>query len=104
MTSTIVAILVLLAPGLIAVVIYSWLQKKPLESLTVIVGTCAFSFFINLFTFLVMALLGVSVEQTTDLFVYVSTTMKYAAVALAAAVTFPGLVWLLSQIKREKIQ
>jgi hypothetical protein len=89
---------------MIAAAIHTWLQQKPLEPLSLIVGTFSFSLLINLFAFFVMSLMGASIDQTADLFVYVSTTMKFGVVAVAAAVAFPGLVWLLSRIKREKTQ
>jgi hypothetical protein len=104
MTAAVIALLVLLVPGMIAMVIYSWLQNRPLSPFSMAVGALIFAFLINLFTFLVMALLGASVAQTADLFLYLSTTTKYAAVALAAGLALPGAVWLLSQIKRGKAQ
>lgn len=103
MTTAIVAFLILLVPGMIACTIYTWLQQKHLDTFSFIVSTFAFSLLINLFTFFVMALLGTSVEKTADLFLYVSSTMKFGALALAVSIVFPGLVWLLAQLKREKI-
>ncbi|MBI9043608.1 MAG: hypothetical protein JEZ06_03935 [Anaerolineaceae bacterium] len=96
----ILSILCLLVPGLLSSVYHHQLKKIPFKSTGILINSFIYAFVINTFSLLVTLVMGAGERMLIDLFTSVSSTAKFAAIALVLAVCLPNIVLLFSRIQR----
>jgi hypothetical protein len=94
--------ILLFAPGIIASAYYCALKKIPYRSVDFIVYAFVFIFLINLFVVGIVYLRGHGAALAETLFLSIGNILKYGAFALAAALAFPNILYVITRFGRNK--
>ena len=93
------ALLCIVAPGIIAAAYSCRLKKQTLISVNFITDIILYIFLTNLFVMGIACLRGYALSSFETLFINIGNTFKYGTLALVAAVALPNILLLLSHIK-----
>ena len=91
----------ILAPGLLAAVIYRALKQKPMSNFDLILYAVIYAFFIAAFAFGVIYLRGFGDLAPLSVFNNLRSVAKYCAISAACAVALPNLVFLIVRLLRK---
>lgn len=88
----------ILAPGLLAAVLYRNLAQKPMRCFDFVVYAVIFAFFTASFSFGVVYLRGFGDMQPLLVFGNLRSVVKYCVIATVAAVALPNCVYFLPRL------
>lgn len=96
------SVILLIAPGIIAAIYYCKLKDIPIKSVPFTLWSIIFIFLINLFVLNVMYLRGHKNVQTTEMFTILGNAARYGDLGIIAALTFPNILFFISNYRRGK--
>jgi hypothetical protein len=102
MGSAIITVIFLVGPSVLSCLLHLKLHKKPYRLLDYVMWFFTYAFLIHLFSLGIMTITGIGGRPIADILHYVSGTAKYGMISLAAAITFPNIVLLLTKIEKGK--
>jgi hypothetical protein len=98
----VIAVLLLIAPGIISSAYYCSLKKTSFKTVDFIVYAVIFAFLINMFVIGISYLRGHGAAVPEALFSSVGNVIKYGLLALAASLALPNILLVISKFHRGK--